>query len=283
MIRVYTKSRAMTKNSVRVGTVPEMRLVAPSRWARTRDSRVALPTLSLIVFLAVWEIGSLIIGRAILLPTPDSVARSFVRLVWEGTMGGAFARAIAVMFSGFTVAAVLGIAWGLAMGRSVAIYKISNPYVAFFQSTPQVALIPIIIIWFGIGYEAGIFVTFLHAIWSIVINTCEGVRTTPVELHEMARVYRASRREMARSVILPHAIPYIFAGLRIGFSRALVGVIIAEMTISLLGLGGLIVNFGQLFRTADMLAAVLAAALVGVIGDSILRILRRRMSPWEFD
>jgi ABC-type nitrate/sulfonate/bicarbonate transport system permease component len=242
--------------------------------------RTTLPIVSVIVFLALWQVlGSRI--NPILLATPSAVGSSFVDIVRTGTLVYAFLRALEVLAVGFSIAAVVGIAVGLAMGRNETIGRILDPYVSFFQATPLIALTPLVVIWTGIGFTAEVTITFLLAVWSVIINTAEGTRNTPTILLDMARVYHATERSVVRNVAMPHALPYIFAGLRIALAKALIGVIIGEMDVSLKGLGGLIVNYGDAFQTAPLLASIVSSSLVGVIGTIILEVLRRRLAPWS--
>jgi ABC-type nitrate/sulfonate/bicarbonate transport system permease component len=248
--------------------------------ARFLRRPLVLPILSVIVFLAVWQIlGAQV--NPILLATPDAVATSLVQLIGSGQLVAAFLHAMAVLGVGFTIAAVVGIAVGLLMGRSPVAWRILNPYVSFFQATPLVALIPLVVIWTGIGFQAEVTITVLLAVWSVIVNTAEGTKNTPPILLDMASIYHATERSIVRNVALPNAIPYIFAGLRIALAKALIGVIIGEMDISLQGLGGLIVNFGDSFQTAPLLASIVTSSIVGVIGTVILEILRRRLAPWS--
>jgi NitT/TauT family transport system permease protein len=240
---------------------------------------MALPILSVVVFLILWQvIGSGI--NPILLATPSAVAGAFVDLIRDGTLWPAFLRAMEVLAVGFGLAAVAGIALGVLMGRSETAYRVANPYVSFFQATPLIALTPLVVIWFGIGFDSEIAITFLLAVWSIIINTAEGVRTTPGTLLDMARIYHISEWSVIRNIAVPHAVPFIFAGLSIGLAKGLVGVIIGEMDISLKGLGGLITNFGDAFQTAPLLAAIISSSTVGVIGVVIIEVVRRRIAPW---
>jgi NitT/TauT family transport system permease protein len=251
---------------------------------RTRSSFLfrhpaGLPILSVIIFLALWQVvGSGI--NPILLATPAAVAQAFVNLINDGTLWPAFLRAMEVLGVGFALATIVGIAVGVAMGRSLAAYRVLNPYVAFFQATPLIALTPLVVIWFGIGFPAEVAITFLLAVWSIIINTAEGVRNTPPILLDMARIYHIGERSVIRDIAVPHATPFIFAGLSIGLAKGLVGVIIGEMDISLKGLGGLITNFGDAFQTAPLLASIISSSAVGVIGVVLLELLRRRLAPW---
>ncbi len=241
--------------------------------------KLAIPMLSLVVFLGLWQlVGSRI--NPILLATPSAVGHAFYDITKDGQLWPAFLRALEVLAIGFGIAAVVGIGVGVLMGRSETARRTLNPYVSFFQATPLIALTPLVVIWFGIGYQSEVAITFLLAVWSIIINTSEGVRNTPETLLDMARIYQASERSVVRNIAIPHAVPYIFAGLRIGLAKGMIGVIIGEMDISLKGLGGLITNYGDAFRTAPLLATIITSSMVGVIGTVILELLRRRLAPW---
>jgi NitT/TauT family transport system permease protein len=255
----------------------ERRAGTPPAW-KILD-RAALQVLSVVVFLGIWQIAGSHVNP-ILLATPTKVWSAFVSLSENGTLGPAFLRAMEVLGMGFGIAAVVGIAVGILMGRSSVARRLLNPYVSFFQATPLIALTPLVVIWTGIGIEAEVLITVLLAVWSIIINTAEGVRNTPRTLLDMAQVYRASELSVVRNVAVPNAVPYIFAGLRIALAKALIGVIIGEMDISLKGLGGLIQNAGDAFQTANLLAAIICSSLVGVIGTIVLEVLRRRIAPW---
>jgi ABC-type nitrate/sulfonate/bicarbonate transport system permease component len=249
---------------------------------RLRRQRIlirTLPIVSVVVFLALWQ---LIGGRVdpILLATPVNVVKAFWDLLNTGELGPAFATAMADLGLGYTLAVVVGIGIGVLMGRSRIIERVLNPYVNFFQATPLIALVPLVVIWFGVGFEARVAVTFMLAIWSIVINTATGVKETPASLIDVARVYKFNRLQVVTKVALPNAVPSIFAGLRIALGKALIGMVIAQMEISVTGLGGLITNYGNAFKTAYLLAAVFTASIVGVIAAAVLEIIRRSVFPW---
>jgi NitT/TauT family transport system permease protein len=249
------------------------------RQARKIFDQAALQVLSVVVFLGIWQIAGAHVNP-ILLATPTKVWSAFINLSESGTLGPAFLRAMEVLAVGFAIAAVVGIVVGVSMGRSSVAHRILNPYVSFFQATPLIALTPLVVIWTGIGFNAEVLITVLLAVWSVIINTAEGVRNTPRTLLDMARVYHASELSVVRNVAVPNAVPYIFAGLRIALAKALIGVIIGEMDISLKGLGGLIQNAGDAFQTAPLLAAIICSSVVGVIGTIVLEVLRRRIAPW---
>lgn len=248
-----------------------------SRWVRR-----SLPYLSVVVFLAIWQVvGNHV--NPILLATPVNTAKAFWDLLSSGQLGPAFGSAMRDLGIGYGLAIVVGVVVGVIMGRSLTAERIFNPYINFFQATPLIALVPVIVIWFGVGLEARVAVTFLLAVWSIIINTATGVKETPDSLLDVGRVYKLSRLQLVSRVALPHAIPSIFAGLRIALGKALIGMVIAQMEVSVTGLGGLIVNYGDAFKTAYLLAAVFTSSIVGILAAVLLEVLRRWWFPWTSD
>jgi ABC-type nitrate/sulfonate/bicarbonate transport system permease component len=244
-----------------------------------KRTMLLLPLLSIAIFLAVWQI----IGSRtdpILLATPAKTASAFWDLATSGQLWPAFSSAMRDLATGYALAVVVGIAVGVAIGRSPVLERIFNPYINFFQATPLIALVPLIVIWFGVGFEARVSVTFMLAVWSIIINTATGVKQTPGSLLDVSRVYKLNRWQVIGTVALPNAVPSIFAGLRIALGKALIGMVIAQMEISVSGLGGLITNYGNAFKTAYLLAAVFTASLVGVIAAAVLEVIRRWLFPW---
>lgn len=252
---------------------------ASPRERRRRWLMRALPLVSVVVFLAVWQIvGSHV--DPILLATPKQTVKAFWDLLTSGQLGPAFGTAMKDLATGYLLAVVAGIVVGVAMGRSPVVERLLNPYINFFQATPLIALVPLVVIWFGVGFEARVSVTFMLAVWSIIINTATGVKETPVTLLDVSRVYKLNRWQVITKVALPNAVPSIFAGLRIALGKALIGMVIAQMEISVTGLGGLVINYGNAFKTAYLLAAVFTASLVGVIAAAVLEALRRWLFPW---
>ena len=246
---------------------------------RPRASLFVAP-LSVFVFLGIWQYFG---GRAnpILYSQPTRVVRAFFHLANDGVLGPAFLRAMEDLFAGYMLAVVVGITLGVLMGRRRTIERVLSPYVTFFQATPLIALTPLIVIWFGLGLSAEIAITFLLSVWTIIINTCEGVKSVPPILLDMARVYRTRERDIVRKIAIPNAVPYIFAGLKISVAKALIGMIIAGMDISLKGLGGLVSTYGDEFQTASLLATVITSSLVGVILSVFINLLRRIFAPWS--
>jgi ABC-type nitrate/sulfonate/bicarbonate transport system permease component len=250
--------------------------------AYTPAGKIALPILSVGIFGGIWQI----VGartNPILFTTPIKVVQAFWDLIEKGELWPAFYGALRDLGIGYGLAAVVGILVGMAMGRSPVVERMLNPYVNFFQATPLIALVPLVVIWFGVGLEARVAVTFILGLWSIIINTCTGVKDTSPALLDVGRIYKLNSIQVMGHVQLPSAVPHVFAGLRIGLGKALIGVMIAQMEISVTGLGGIVINYGNSFRTAYLLAGVVTASMVGVIAAMLLEVIRKRVFPWTED
>ena len=242
-------------------------------------NRFTVPAISLILFLGIWQlIGSNL--SPILFATPVSVVRAIVTLARDGELGSAFASAMADFSLGFVLAVVVGIVLGTLMGQSLIADRALSPYVNFLQAMPSVAALPLLVVWVGVGYEARVSFTFWLAVLPILISTHAGTAATPGSLRELSRIYKLSRFTTLRRITLPYAMPFIFTGLRRGIGLGLIGMLLGEMDISVTGLGGLVINYGDELRTADLLAAICLAAFVGVIAVALLGVIRRKACPW---
>jgi NitT/TauT family transport system permease protein len=251
-------------------------------FAYTRTGKLVLPLVSVLIFGLIWQyVGTH--TNPILFTTPIKVAQAFWALLKDGELWPAFYGALRDLAIGYGLAAVVGIVIGMAMGRSPVVEKMLNPFVNFFQATPLIALVPLVVIWFGVELQARVAVVFLLAVWSIIINTATGVKDTPPALLDVGRIYKFNSLQVVGHVQLPNAVPHVFAGLRIALGKALIGVMIAQMEISVTGLGGIVINYGNAFKTAYLLAGVVTASLVGVIAAALLEVVRKRVFPWTED
>lgn len=251
-------------------------------FAHTRQGKIVLPLLSLGIFFTAWQIVGMR-TNPILFTTPVKVVEAFYDLIKLGILWPAFYGALRDLAVGYGLAVVVGITVGMLMGRSPVVERMLNPYVNFFQATPLIALVPLVVIWFGVALEARVAVVFILSLWSIIINTTTGVKDTSESLLDVGRIYKLSPLQVVTHIQLPNSVPHIFAGLRIALGKGLIGVMIAQMEISVTGLGGIVINYGNAFKTAYLLAGVVTASLVGVIAAMLLEVIRKRVFPWTED
>lgn len=247
-----------------------------------RRANILLPLAALVVFLAVWEtVGRLV--NPILFSPPSRVLVGFAELLETGDLQRAFLVTMNALTVGFLLSVAVGLPLGLIMGRWKLLADVLEPYIDAVYATPRVVIVPLVILWFGVGYEGRVFIIWIGTIIPIILNTAIGVRNARRDLIEVAVSFSANESQLARHVILPGAVPYIIAGLRLAMGRALVGVIVAEIFLDLTGLGGIIQTESAYFRTHRMLAAVVVVGALGTVLISAFGLLERHFAAWKED
>jgi NitT/TauT family transport system permease protein len=250
------------------------------RWYRAHISTVR-GLLSVVIVGLAWEIA----GRSgrwplILAPISDIWVK-FLQLAATGELMRHVLVSLNEFFVGFAIAAVLGILLGIAIASSETIKDFVDPWVSAIYATPTVALAPLFIFIFGIDAPSKMAVVFLLAIFPVVINTATGIRSTDQVYIEAARSFSASRAQIFTKVLIPSALPFIVAGLRLGIGRGLVGVVVGEFIGARAGLGYLIFRSSQAFQIDAMWAGVFLLAGTGVLAVIVLQKVERRMAPWR--
>ncbi|HEX5608298.1 MAG TPA: ABC transporter permease [Candidatus Binatia bacterium] len=182
---------------------------------------------------------------------------------------------------GYFLAAAVGIPFGIMTGWYKRMSYIFDPFVNALNATPRVALLPLVIIWLGIGILSKVGIIFLGAVFSILINTRDGVKTTPANLLTAARSFGASEWMVFKTVVLPSTIPFILTGLRLAVGRALVGVLVGELYAATAGIGFMITVAGATFQTDKVFVGVGIFALSGMIGMELLTKVERRFDKWR--
>ena len=232
------------------------------------------------LILAVWEITGPFISP-IFFTYPSKIATAFVELTASGELPHFLGQSLEVLFYGLLLAVVVGIPLAVAMARVRRLdWALDLPINALY-ATPMVALVPILVLWFGIYLKAKIIVVFLFAVFPILINTYQGVRECDKGLLEVARSYRSSVWLVWRDVLLPFALPYITAGVRLAIGRGLVGMVIAEFYTTITGLGFMITRYANVFEMDKTFVPVIVLMVLGVSLTSVLKLLERRIAPWS--
>jgi NitT/TauT family transport system permease protein len=250
------------------------------RWSRAHASPLR-GLLSLIVVASLWEIA----GRSgrwplILAPISD-IWGKFIELTASGELARHVLVSLNEFFVGFAIAAVFGIFLGIVIASSPAAKDFIDPWVSAVYATPTVALAPLFIFVFGIDAPSKMAVVFLLAVFPIVINTATGITSTDRVYIEAARSFSANKAQIFSKVLIPSALPFIVAGLRLGIGRGLVGVVVGEFIGARAGLGYLIFRSSQGFQIDAMWVGVFLLAGTGVLAVSVLQHVERRMAPWR--
>jgi len=269
----------MALNSLEANALAELNL-SEQRSLPLSEHLRSISAVSTVMVVFLWEI----FGRQVnplFLSYPSAIARAF----WQILASGEFQRQALVSLQVFAVglgaALVLGIGLGLLMGRYRLAEYLLDPYVYAFDATPRVALIPILLLWFGLGMTSRIAIVFLSGLFPVLMNTFSGVRTVSAGLVEVGRAYGASEKELFSKIILPAALPFVMAGIRLAIGRALIGIITAEMFTAVTGLGALLIRYSSALATDKFFVPVIFLALLGVILSGAVEKLQKRLAPWK--
>jgi ABC-type nitrate/sulfonate/bicarbonate transport system permease component len=267
----------------RVGVeVDEARALAirTSRWRRLRPGDWVVRLGAIAVILGVWELFGPTLNKLILRP-PSDIFRAFFELVANGELPDAMGQSFRELFGGLAVALAVGLVLGVASGRWRFVYNAIDPLVSALYSVPSVALVPLIAVAFkSVGDPPRIATVALFAVFPILINTQQGVRNVDRQLLEVARSFNTSERRLWTDVILPSATPYVLAGVRLAIGRGLIGMIVAEFFIGLVGLGYLIISYENVFRIDRMFVPVIVVATMGILMMGFVQWLEGRIAPW---
>lgn len=230
--------------------------------------------------LLIWEIACRTVIPPLFFPPPSAVFMAFVQTIRSGELPRQFVETLGVLSAGFGLSVITGVTLGLLMGTIRIVAKVLDPYVNALYAMPTVALVPLVIIWLGLGFEAKVFLTWIVGVFPIVIAVQAGVQNIPVAYIETARAFAVSRRDMLWKVIIPAAIPFFVSGLRLGLGRALVGAVVAEMFTALSGLGYMVTFYGNTFKTALMFVPIISLAILSIAITEVIRLAERRLVPW---
>ncbi len=231
-------------------------------------------------FLAIWLLAFRWRGDATLLPGPAQVGAAFLGLWRNGVFVPDLLASLGRVCPGFLLAAALGLPLGLLCGRSRRVAAYTGNAMDFLRQIPPVALVPLLILWLGLGELPKLLVIFYASFFPILLAAELGAGQVDPKLLEMARLYHHGRGEVWRSVILPSALPSILAGLRLGLGYGWRSLVVAEMLAADKGLGALIVGARAFSRVDRMFVGVLAIGLAGLLLDFALKYLAR-LVPWQ--
>ena len=252
--------------------------------AAERRRRRALLTLlirivSVVAVLALWQyVGSGI--DPVLFTTPAAVAQAAYGMIVSGELWNYLWPSLVIFAAGLTIAAVVGVATGLALARFWVIDVAFGVYITFLYSIPAVALVPLIVLWAGFESTAKIIVLFLFAFFPMAINTYQGVKNVDPRLIEVGRSFRCSERQLWANIVLPGALPFIVTGLRLAVGRGLIGMVLADQYTAISGIGYLIVRTAATYQVDKMFVPIVTLGILGITLTALLRVLERRVAPW---
>jgi NitT/TauT family transport system permease protein len=242
-----------------------------------------LGVFSTVLFLVAWELvgNTLQLINPMFMSAPSLIWKAAVQLFVSGEIWNDLYISGIEFFWGYLLSVIVAIPFGIAVGWYRKMAYIFDPFINAMNATPRVALLPLVIIWLGIGVLSKIGIIFLGAVIPILVNTRDGVKTTPVNLLNAARSFGASEWQVFKTIVLPSTVPFFLTGMRLGVGRALVGVLVGELYAATAGIGFMITVAGATFQTDKVFVGILIFALSGLVSMEALSAVERRFDKWR--
>jgi len=245
-----------------------------------RVPNVVISLASLVIVVAVWEV----FGRGvnpIFASYPSAIYAAGMKMQASGLLVRAFFESMQPLLAGYFLATVAGIPLGLLLGRYRWAEWGLGIYVTAFYAAPLVALVPLFVLWFGLGFAVKTAIIFVLAIFPITINTWAGVKAVPRTLIEVGKSFVASDAAITWKIIVPATLPFIMTGLRLAVGRAIIAMVVAEFFTAITGLGGIILKAGDNFDTARLFVPVLILMALGIGLTALVGWLEDKVAPWR--
>src|SRR6266536_2792101 len=244
------------------------------------SQRLQVRLLSIFVLFVAWEY----FGRRvnpILFTYPTAIIRAFIGLVASGELQSYMKESLLVLLYASILAVIVGVFLGVAMGRFSIVDWATDIYISALYSMPMVAMVPLIVLWFGFKVPAKVIIVFLFMVFPILLNTYQGVKDVDRNLQEVARSFCSTEGQLWRHLIIPSAIPFIVVGVRLAIGRGLVGMIVAEFYTSVTGLGYMIVRYANAFETDKLFVPIVVVMVLGVGLMGLAKWVEGRIAPWR--
>ena len=246
----------------------------------TRRNRLALaPWVFTLGFFLLWELACRVFGiSSFILPAPSTILLA----IWEYRTQLAFhaLHTLWMTLAGFALAVAFGLALGVALGASRVVNAGTYPLLVGFNSIPKVAVVPILVFWFGVGWLPPVLTAFLISFFPVVVNVATGISTVEPETEDVLRALGASRLDIVAKVGVPRAMPFFFGSLKVAITLAYVGSVIGEQNASNVGIGNLITRASAAFEVPLVWAALVVLAVMGVAMYAATVWVERRMTGW---
>lgn len=246
-------------------------VIQPPRSLWTHLRPLAMIVGSMAIFFAAWQVLSSFVFNPHLIPPPTKVFATAVPMIQSGEIFKHIGISLVRVIIGFIAGTVLAILFGVVMGRLKAVNDLLDPIIELLRYLSPTAMIPIAVIWFGIGENSKYFLIFWGTFFFVLINTIAGVMRTPVARYRAAQCLGASELQIFMQVVIPSAVPYIVTGMRVAMASAFMSIIPAEILAADSGLGYLLQTSAMLVQTERIFVALATISLIGFITDRIFR------------
>lgn len=253
----------------------------PAVTLRARAEALLPPVLVILGSFAVWEVAVRIFKIPVfVLPAPTAIWKALV--LWRGAIWFNASQTLYTTLAGFGLAVVGGLGLGLAIGYSTLVYRALYPLLVGFNSIPKAAIVPVLVIWFGIGTVPAVITAFLISFFPIVVNVATGLATLEPELQDVLRSLGATKGEIFLKIGVPRSLPYFFASLKVSATLAFVGAVISETVAANRGIGYLMLSASSRFEVPLVFAGLVVVAVMGVVLFALFAVAEGRLTGWAY-
>lgn len=237
---------------------------------------------TVVLFLLVWEIAV----NADFIPelfasSPSRIIKATVEVAREGTLWKDLLISGQELFAGFLISLVTAIPLGMLLGWYPRFRMMTSLFISFFYAMPRVAMLPLLILWLGIGIYSKIALVFLGSFFPIIISTASGIQNIDESLIDCSRSFGANEWQLFTTVALPASLPFILVGCRLGVARALIGVVVGELYGATAGVGFFIANAGSLYQTDRVFVGIIIVSVAGVLLIELMNRIESRFQRWR--
>jgi ABC-type nitrate/sulfonate/bicarbonate transport system permease component len=275
--RVASQAWTAKVDSQEVDTPPAMSSLKASF---VRQKLLLIRVLSVAITLLAWDLY----GRSvnpIFLSYPTAIFAALPEMIASGELPRALAGSLGPFALGWAAAIVFGVILGLLMGRYATIDAVFDSQMMALYSTPTVALIPLFILWLGIGFSAKVAIIFLSAFFPIALNAYGGAKSLTSDLTNIGRVENAREDQIFLKIVVPASVPFVMTGIRLSVGRAVVGMVVAEMFTAIGGLGGSIVLYSSTYKTDRLFVVIAVLSAIGVVLSEITKRIENHFLKWR--
>ena len=256
--------------------------MSPNQSFYQRYQGLILGSVSILTVLIIWEAAwQAKMISPLFFSGPSAIAKQAAYVWTQGNLKGDMVYSGTNFALGFVGASIAGVVTGIVVGWYKTVRMLADPLLNALYATPRVAMIPLILIWFGIGMWSKVFIVFISAFFPVLVNTVGGMRAIDRDLLRAARAYCASDWQIFKTVAIPGAVPFILTGIRQGVALGLIGVVVGEMFGGSQGVGFMVAYGGQTFATDTLFVGVFIIAAAGIVLTWFAERLERRFSRWR--
>jgi ABC-type nitrate/sulfonate/bicarbonate transport system permease component len=272
-------------DSAVLGAAAEAAPAAPAPAWRRRAEPAMLGLMGIAVPLVLWELLPHLVamkaGTKLFFAPPSAVAATLWHMFAQGTVWAPLGLSAAGFILGLGLAIAIGVPLGVLLGRSQSLTALFDPFITAFNATPRLVFLPLVVLWLGLGLWSKVAIVCAGAVFPLLINTYEGVRNADRLLVNVVRAFGAREWDVARIVVVPNALPYIVAGLRLAIGRAVLGVVVSEFFGSTGGLGVVMVQAASQYKVDIVFAGMIIFAALSLAMTALVKLLERRLARWR--